>query len=244
MHESWRLAKFATRYLAFSKQKKEACARIAKVSDYRPLFQQRLTTIIQAISDEYSSATDLSDIECLASRAAALAQLSRFSPDAFDKHSNVYTTFLVKKLLMTPQPLESEDMDDGEEWFDNDDVPELLRAKVQALKVCRYRCLAHADKDNAVELAAPVMKMYATLLEHNGSLHQVKEGEVGEDPKFASRLRLQAAVSVLQLCTVQKFAEALQAKFLRVAVTIQVCFSSWVWVLRRLADEGNIGFVL
>jgi sister-chromatid-cohesion protein PDS5 len=183
---------------------------------------------LQAIAEEYASA-DSADIECVAARAAALAQLSRFAPEAFDKHSNVYMTFLVKKLLMTPQPPGSEDMDDGEEWFENDNVPELLRAKVQALKVCRYRCLAHADKGNALDLAAPVMKLYATLLEHNGSLppqgkegEQEGEGEREEDPKFASRLRLQAAVSVLKLVTVQKFAEALQKKFLRVAVTIQV----------------------
>lgn len=92
-------------------------------------------------------------------------------------------TFLLKKLLMVPQPVESESMeDDGEEWFENDDVPELLRAKLQALKVCRYRCLAAHAKggEKAVEVAAPVMKMYATLLEHNGQLG-VQAGKEEED---------------------------------------------------------------
>jgi len=45
-----------------------------------------------------------------------------------------------------------------------------LRAKIQALKVCRNRCLAHAEADNAAEIATPVLKMLATLVEHEGSL--------------------------------------------------------------------------
>lgn len=47
-----------------------------------------------------------------------------------------------------------------------------------------------------------------------------------DSPKFLSRLRLQAAVSMMHLATVPKFAEVLQPKFLRLAVTIQVSFTS------------------
>ena len=67
-------------------------------------------------------------------------------------------------------------MEDGEEWFE-DEVPELLRAKVQALKACRSRCLAHSSSDKAVEIATPVMKLCATLLEHSGSLNSEIEEE-------------------------------------------------------------------
>lgn len=131
-------------------------------------------------------------------------------------------------------------MEDGEEWFDDEDVPELLRAKVQALKACRSRCLAHASSDKAIEIATPVMKMYATLLEHSGSLNsEIQEEWVPPffivsslflmrtgvcSPKFMSRLRLQAAVSMLHLSTVEKFATVLTPKFLRLAVVIQVGF--------------------
>jgi sister-chromatid-cohesion protein PDS5 len=67
-------------------------------------------------------------------------------------------------------------MEDGKEWF-RDDVPELLRAKVQALKACRSRCLAHTSSDKTVEIATPVMKLCATLLEHSGSLNAEIEEE-------------------------------------------------------------------
>jgi len=43
-------------------------------------------------------------------------------------------------------------------------------------------------------------------------------------PKVLSRVRLQAAVSLLQLSTVEVYANALTPKFLRLAVTVQVIY--------------------
>lgn len=60
-------------------------------------------------------------------------------------------------------------MDTEEEWADESEVSDNLRAKVLALKVCRNRSLAHAKEENALEIATPVLKMLATLLEHGGS---------------------------------------------------------------------------
>lgn len=166
----------------------------APTSSYQPLIG--LHPSLQAIADEYASAKS-ADIPGLAARAAALTQLSRFAPEVFDKHSTVYMAFLLKKLLMVPQPLHPAggeansdvDMDAEEEWYENDDdVPELLRAKVQALKVCRYRCLANRESERAVEVAAPVMKMLATLLEQGGRLRVAKEGEEEELEEYVRLL--------------------------------------------------------
>ena len=66
-------------------------------------------------------------------------------------------------------------MDDGEEWVEDEDVPELLRAKVLALKTCRNRCLSHAGSEKAMEIATPVMKLCATLLEQNGTVGSGQE---------------------------------------------------------------------
>ena len=44
------------------------------------------------------------DAEGVAARVAALAQLSRFYPDAFESHSDVFMTFLLKKVLMVSVP--------------------------------------------------------------------------------------------------------------------------------------------
>lgn len=62
-------------------------------------------------------------------------------------------------------------MDDGEEWVEDEDLSNNLRAKLLSLKVCRNRCLAHASADRPLEIATPVLKLFATLLEHSGSLN-------------------------------------------------------------------------
>ena len=63
-----------------------------------------------------------------------------------------------------------DDMDDETEWIDDDSISSALRAKIMSLKVCRNRCMAHASSETAHENAIPVLKMFVTLLEHNGAL--------------------------------------------------------------------------
>lgn len=61
-------------------------------------------------------------------------------------------------------------MDADTEWAEDEDVKPQLRAKILSLKVCRNRCLAHANSETALDVATPVLKMFLTLLEHSGSL--------------------------------------------------------------------------
>jgi hypothetical protein len=61
------------------------------------------------------------------------------------------------------------DVDFTEEWVDDDDVSLNLKAKIMSLKVFRNRSLAHASSDTALAISTPVLKMLATLLDHNGS---------------------------------------------------------------------------
>ena len=68
-------------------------------------------------------------------------------------------------------------MDAEEEWVLDEDVSPALRAKVLALKVCRNRSLAHGSSDKALEISTPALKMFATLLEHNGSFSASSERE-------------------------------------------------------------------
>lgn len=68
-------------------------------------------------------------------------------------------------------------MDSGDEWVENDNMSDDLRAKLLSLKVCRNRCLAHAASDVAEDIATPVLKMFTTLLEHSGSLKEDSEDE-------------------------------------------------------------------
>ena len=60
-------------------------------------------------------------------------------------------------------------MDTEEDWVEDDFMPLELRAKIIALKVCRNRCLAHAESETALEIAQPVMRMFSTILQYEGS---------------------------------------------------------------------------
>ena len=68
------------------------------------------------------------------------------------------------------------DGNSDEEWFEDEEVPDDLLSKILALKVIRNRCLAHKSDENALEIATPVLKLLATLLEFDGSTNgQIEE---------------------------------------------------------------------
>ncbi|GLB39171.1 putative cohesin-associated protein pds5 [Lyophyllum shimeji] len=205
-----RLAKFAARIVAVASNFEAGCADLVK-----------------------GLITDLHECtpETLVAHIAALVQVARFAPEAFEEQSDVIMTFLLKEVLMVPILPDPNEMDVDEEWVLDEDVSPKLRAKILSLKVCRYRSLAHASSDKALDISTPVLKMFATLLEFSGSF----TGEAGEDPKVMSRMRLQAAVSLLHLSTVETYAQAISPKFLRLAVTVQdSCYNVRVLFLTKL----------
>ncbi|KAG6907699.1 hypothetical protein DXG01_007755 [Tephrocybe rancida] len=206
-----RMAKFAARIIAVSGDP-DACTRL-----------------VESVVEELPECAP----EKLVAHMAALAQVARFAPAAFEQKSDVITSFLLKKILMVPTPPDPDEMDVDEEWVVDEDMSPTLQAKLLALKVCRYRSLAHAADEKAVELSTPVFKMFATLLEHSGSF----TGDAGEDPKVMSRMRLQAAVSLLHLSTVDMYAQTIAPKFLRLAVTVQdSCYNVRVSFLSKLVS--------
>lgn len=64
-----------------------------------------------------------------------------------------------------------------EEWYEDDEVPDELRSKVFALKVVRNRCMAHGSSNRALEIATPVLKLLATLIEFEGLVNAEVEEE-------------------------------------------------------------------
>lgn len=128
-----------------------------------------------------------------------------------------------------------------EEWIEDSQMSPDLRAKLFAVKACRNRCLAHAGSSDEMEIAKPVLRMLITLLQHGGSLSADATDECVYfcvstvyplnplfSPKSKARLRLQAAVSLLHLASVPKFAEVITPNFILLAITMQVC--AWMSV--------------
>uniref|UniRef100_A0A0W0GEX7 Cohesin-associated protein pds5 n=2 Tax=Moniliophthora roreri TaxID=221103 RepID=A0A0W0GEX7_MONRR len=211
---SWRHAKFATRFLAFCEDEENE-------------------GVCGALAEEIAESLDLADESRLVAHVTALDQLVQFAPNAFESKSDVITKFLLKKLLMVPNPSPDDDMDDGEEWCEDAVLPDLTRAKVTALKVFRHRSLSHKDKPNALELSTPVLKMLAMLLDQEGTLAT----DADQDRKVLSRMRLQAAVSLVHLSTVERYADALVPKFLKLTLIIQdACFEVRLGFVQKLVN--------
>jgi sister chromatid cohesion protein PDS5 len=63
-------------------------------------------------------------------------------------------------------------MKTDEEWVDDSQLSSELRCKLLALKLCRNRCIAHANSDHAMDIANPVLRMFMTLLQYSGSFSE------------------------------------------------------------------------
>lgn len=194
--ENPRLAKFASRLLASLKGCHEQCKNI-------------IESVAQRLPD--------AGPEMLVAHTALLVQMARFRSEAFEHRSDDIMTFLVKGLLLSPSQDDDEDMDVDNDWLNDDDVPPILRARIQALKVCRNRCLAHASSPNAIDIATPALKMFTTLIQHSGSF----KVDARDSASTKSRMRLQAAVSLLHLSTVEAYATVINPHFVWLAITVQ-----------------------
>ncbi|KAI0646530.1 armadillo-type protein [Trametes meyenii] len=197
MDSNARHAKFAARLIACMRNADDLCEEV-----------------VESIAD---SLTDV-DPEKLVAHIAVLAQLALRAPEAFEQKSDVVTAFLVKQVLKSASaPEGDENMDTDEDWVDDAVVPLDLRAKVLALKVCRNRCLAHATSETAVEVAQPVVRMFSTVLQYEGAF----AADTQDPPQTRSRLRLQAATSLLHLAAVQQYTTEVSKYFVGIALTIQ-----------------------
>nr|GAT42782.1 predicted protein [Mycena chlorophos] len=206
---TFRQAKFAARFLAFSK---------------RP---SMCLEVVETISEGLQDATP----EVLVAYVASLSQFARHAPDTFEHKSEVLVAFLVNGLIMVgTQPLDDE-MDTEEEWADESEISDNLRAKIYAIKTLRNRALAHVGTENAVEIAKPVLKMLVTLLQNNGSTR----AEVEDDKKVMSRMRLYAALSLLHLAQEKKYADLIAPRFLKLALVVQdSCFDVRLGFLKKM----------
>ncbi|GJE86522.1 hypothetical protein PsYK624_026020 [Phanerochaete sordida] len=205
-----RHAKFAARILASVPGKDEICPAI-------------LDSIIEGMPD--------AEPELLAAHATVLSQFASRSPVAFEERSDIITSYLLKHVIMVPIPDNPDLMHTDEEWVEDAYVWPELRARVAALKVFRARVLAHADPQKAQELAKSTHTMCCTILDNQGSAKPGQE----DDPRAKSRMRLQAAVSLLRIATVKAFSEIVAPSFVTLALVIQdQCFQVRYAFLNKL----------
>ncbi|KAG8706723.1 hypothetical protein FRC08_000895 [Ceratobasidium sp. 394] len=128
--------------------------------------------------------------------------------------------FLVQGLLMVNTPSTSDAMiteENDEEWAEDSQLNGTGKAKILALKVMHNRCLAHAESDAALDMSAPVFKLLFSILDNGGSVNT----SVEYDPMIKARLRLQAAVSLLKLSSIEIYANLVLKNLIMLAITLQ-----------------------
>ncbi|KAG9124967.1 hypothetical protein FRC07_009533 [Ceratobasidium sp. 392] len=172
----------------------------------------KTTTITAALKDAQD--------DTLIAHVAVLAEAAKSSPEAFEDKSDVIMNFLVQGLLMVNTSSTSDAMiteDNDEEWAEDSQLNGTGKAKILALKVMHNRCLAHAESDAALDMCAPVFKLLFSILENGGSVNP----SVEYDPMIKARLRLQAAVSLLKLSSIEIYANLVLKNLIMLATTLQ-----------------------
>ncbi|KAH7345730.1 cohesin-associated protein Pds5 [Rhizoctonia solani] len=192
-------AKFALRALSHCKDGTHLCAKV-------------VNTIAPALPSAKG--------DTLVAHIAALAEAAKSCPEAFEDKSNVITTYLVQELLMSNTPSTEDEMvtdDADEEWIEDSQLNAIGKSKLLALKVMHNRCLAHVHSDAALDISQPVFKLLFTVLEHGGAVNPTVE----YDPRIKARLRLQAAVSLLKMSSIETYANVVLKNLIMLAITLQ-----------------------
>ncbi|KAI0698060.1 armadillo-type protein [Cerioporus squamosus] len=159
--------------------------------------------VVESITDELEDVNP----EKLVAHIAVLAQLALRAPDAFEQKSDVIMSFLVKQVLKSAP--DEDEMETDTDWLDDAALPLELRAKILALKC--------AGIDTALDIAQPVIRMFSTVLQYEGSF----SADDADSPWARSRMRLQATTSLLHLSTVNKYALEVSKYFVPIAISIQ-----------------------
>ncbi|WBW73235.1 mitotic and meiotic cohesin loader subunit Pds5 [Schizosaccharomyces osmophilus] len=153
----------------------------------------------------------------LSVRLSTLAQLVLYRLDAVEKHADFITECLVKEIIqMVPEA--NEDQNETEEWCDFQSLDHLYRCKVLAVKVLVNRLRAGYHSPEALEIAAPVLKLLNVILLTEGEISPHKNtSRLGK-----AHLRLIAGKSLLKLAAIPTYAEYLDFNtYLRTSLLCQ-----------------------
>ncbi|KAI5272854.1 hypothetical protein E4T47_03882 [Aureobasidium subglaciale] len=179
------------------------------------------------------------------SKLAALSQLMLLSAkDTEDEHDNILEIAIQKVLLQVRTQAKSDDV----EWQEEPD--DECEAKIWALKILANRLRSYAmsvpdtEMESVVtELALPVFKLLHRIVDKDGELSKTQ----GETPKpHRARLRLNAAVLLLKLCSAHKRFDTLMEpkNFNRLIVIAQDPLpevrSAFVDAMKKYLGQGRL----
>ncbi|KZO98450.1 hypothetical protein CALVIDRAFT_495831 [Calocera viscosa TUFC12733] len=206
-----RPAKYAARLLAHSRNKAQLATNLAK-----------------SLAAKLGAARP----EQLVGHLSALAELATCAPDAFESCSDIVMQFILKKLFMRNEDVTKNE----EEWADDPDVPLGTLAKEYAIRICTNRCLSHASGEQAADIAKPVISLLFNILDTGGMPFQ----NVHQSLLDKSRMRAQAAVSLLKLARSPVYDKMIGKRLLTLALTAQdTCFGVRMFFINKMIKYGS-----
>jgi len=132
----------------------------------------------------------------------AVSQLELLAPKVTEEVDEDILNMTVQQVLLE---VRTDAAARDPEWVDDSDMDEECQAKCIALKILVNRLRSIEKPEEAKEKAKPVWKMLTKLLKEEGEICKTKD-----TPKHhKARLRLQAALLLLKLCTQKHFDEIL-----------------------------------
>jgi len=135
-------------------------------------------------------------------KLAAIGQLEYLTPQVTEDADEKILNMTVQQILLEVRAQASEQ---DPEWVDDADMDEEIQAKCLALKILVNRLRSVEDINEAKDKAKPVWKMLTKLVKEEGEICKTKD-----TPKHhKARLRLQAALLMLKLCTQKHFDDLL-----------------------------------
>jgi sister-chromatid-cohesion protein PDS5 len=179
------------------------------------------------------------------SKLAALSQLMLLSAkDTEDEHDNILEIAIQKVLLQVRTEAKPDDLD----WQEQPD--DECEAKIWALKILANRLRSYAmsvpdsEMESVVqELAEPVFKLLHRIVDKDGELSKSQS----QTPKpHRARLRLNAAILILKLCSAHKRFDALvePKNFNRLIVIAQDPLpevrSAFVDAIKKYLGQGRL----
>ena len=152
---------------------------------------------VQEICEEIAHDLSTYNPARLVASMAALKQLVKHAKDALTDVNDVIVAKVLNDVLMKPWSEHNQrgaGEEQAEEWLDDEDMDDELRARVIALQFLTQRCLAYAEDEEVHALVRPVLRLLFTCTSHGEPAKTL-----GSNAAARARFRSVAAISILKL---------------------------------------------
>ncbi|RSH92189.1 hypothetical protein EHS25_008604 [Saitozyma podzolica] len=186
-----RQAKFAARFVAYSKQKGAAA--------------ELVDSILDNLSDK--------DEGRLLSLLRGLSELALSAPVAFEEKSAEIIRFVMQEVVYKKSPSCEDEVDD--EWLEEEELEILDRAKLLGNRICTHRALGFARHPEAATVVKDTFTLLQSILsefENGKLLGQVNEKTM-EGGHARAHLKLRAALCTLKLANARAFDKLIEPGF-------------------------------